>query len=170
MSEAKSKRILSVKVIQTTDMYERGEGRIGTFDMEAKSEYGIPLEHYEESNGYRYGGGFKFYNACVENYLGEAPEDIRKYVLQDYAQMRSYNAGDWDYIGIRAVCTVQVVPNAPVQTLSSGWLWGLESNAGDYLNRSGEEQLTELKEQLIAFGFSKRAIATAFKSIKEVSE
>ena len=162
------KRILSIKVIQQTDMHYNGEDSIGTFDMEAKSEYAIPLEHWEESHGYRYDGGFKFYNAPVHNYTGELPEDIRKYVQQDYASMRSYNAGEWDYIGISAQATIQLADSAPIQVITSGGLWGIESNAGDYLKEVGQEQLSELRAQLKAIGFSSRAISAAFKNIKEV--
>jgi hypothetical protein len=170
MPSKNAKRILSVKIIHETDMHYNGEDSIGTFDTEAKSEYAIPLEYWDESHGYRYDGGFKFYNAPVGNYAGESPEDIRKYVQQDYASMRFYNAGEWDYIGILAVCTVQVTPNGPIQKLSSGGLWGIESNAGDYLEDVAQEQLSELKVQLKAIGFSARAISTAFKSAKtEVS-
>jgi hypothetical protein len=161
-----TKRILSVTIKHETDMHYNGEDSIGTFDMDAKSEYAIPIEHWDGSHGYRYDGGFKFYNAPVHNYTGESPEDIRTYVQQDFESMKSYNAGEWDYIGIRATCEVQLVPNGTIQRLSSGGLWGIESNAGDYLAEIEQEQLSELRSQLKALGFSSRAISAAFSNVK----
>jgi hypothetical protein len=32
-------------------------------------------------------GEYRYFNGCVENYKGESPEDIRKYVRQDYERM-----------------------------------------------------------------------------------
>lgn len=113
---------------------------------------------------------FRYFNGPIQNYEGQSPEDIRKYLRQDYERMEQLNAGDWFYIVIRAEAEVQVTGDT-VQLITSGGLWGIESdNTADYLKSVEAEELSNLKSQLTALGFSKRAIATAFKSVEEVSE
>jgi hypothetical protein len=128
-------------------------------------------------------GEYRYFNGPVENYKGESPEDIRKYVRQDYERMERLNVGDWCFIFIKAEVEIQLIateensvvskvswhsPVAPYQTITSGGLWGIESDSDkDYIAEIEGEQLSELKSQLTALGFSKRAIATAFKSIKK---
>jgi hypothetical protein len=110
---------------------------------------------------------YRYFNACVENYKGESPEDIRKYVRQDYDRMESLNRGDWCFIGIRAEAKVQVGSDV-VQRITSGGLWGIESDSDkDNLESAAREELAELKTELIGLGFSRRAIATAFKNVHE---
>lgn len=115
---------------------------------------------------------------------GNTPEEIRKYVRQDYERMESLNAGHWCYIGIRAEAEVSFpslvnkgcvhgheVYSHIVQRITSGGLWGIESDSDrKYSADVQEEELAGLKSELLALGFSRRAIATAFKSIDEVSE
>jgi len=52
-----------------------------------------------------------------------------------------------------------------LQDVSSGGLWGIESDSdASYLKEIEAEELSELRKQLYAMGFSKRAIATAVKN------
>jgi len=44
----------------------------------------------------------RYFNPCWENYKGESPEDIRKYIRQDYERMERLHRGGWCYLGIRA--------------------------------------------------------------------
>jgi hypothetical protein len=133
-----------------------------------------------ERNEYRY------FNGNVENYKGETPEDIRKYVRQDYERMERLQHGDWCYIGIRAEATITLnatwensvvskaswhKPIAPEQTITSGGLWGVESDSGkDYLAEIESDELADLRKQLTAVGFSKRAIALACKNIERMDD
>jgi len=133
-----------------------------------------------ERNEYRY------FNGNVENYKGEPPEDIRKYVRQDYERMERLQHGDWCYIGIRAEATITLnatwensvvskaswhKPIAPEQTITSGGLWGVESDSGkDYLAEIESDELADLRKQLTAVGFSKRAIALACKNIERMDD
>jgi hypothetical protein len=111
---------------------------------------------------------YQFFNPPVENYLGESPEDIRKYVRQDFARMESLNSGDWSYIGIRAEAIVEAGGSGISQRVSSGGLYGIESDLGQaYFDEVGREELAGLRDELIGLGFSRRAISTAFKSVKE---
>jgi len=111
-----------------------------------------------ERNEYRY------FNGNVENYKGESPEDIRKYILQDYERMERLHRGDWCYIGIRAEAEVSLTGDV-LQEVSSGGLWGIESDSSkEYFAEIEADELSELRKQLTAVGFSKRAITTAVKN------
>ena len=102
------------------------------------------------------------------------PEEVRKYVRQDYERMERLNAGDWCYIGIRA--ETEVISNTQgtgdkwhgvVQRVTSGGLWGIESDSDrDYLESVERDELANLRDELTALGFSKRAISTAFKNVE----
>ena len=117
---------------------------------------------------------------------GNTAEEVRKYVRQDYERMESLNRGDWCYIGIRVDAEVQLTatwensvmskvswhsPIAPYQTITSGGLYGIESDSGnDYLESVEQEELSELRAQLKELGFSTRAISTAFKTVEHKKE
>ena len=108
---------------------------------------------------------------------GNTAEDVRKYVRQDYERMESLNRGDWSYIGIRAEAKIWIESKqaGPVsyghvgqfQTITSSGVWGYESDmSGTDFEEAEEEQLSELRAQLKALGFSARAISVAFKTIE----
>jgi len=109
-------------------------------------------------------GELRYFNGNVENYAGESPEDISKYVRQDYERMERLNRGDWAYIGVRA--NAKIIVDGVSQDISSGGLWGIESDSDRaYLAEIDGEQLSELREQLRALGFGTRAISAAFKNV-----
>ena len=109
-------------------------------------------------------GEYRYFNGNVENYKGESPEDIRKYVRQDYERMERLSRGDWCYVGIRA--EAEIVIDGVTQDVTSGGLWGVESDSGrDYLTEIETEELSGLREQLQALGFGTRAISAAFKNV-----
>lgn len=100
---------------------------------------------------------------------GNTDEDVHKYVRQDFERMESLNDGSECFLGISADAEYSIdSPNgSPIQTVTSGGLWGIESYSdASYFAEVEKEQLAELREQLAAIGFSKRAIATAFKSVE----
>ena len=114
---------------------------------------------------------YRYFNGPVENYFGLPEEDIRKCVRQDYERIKSFHRGDWYYIGITAKAEIAIPTtpgNAIVQTITSGGLWGVESDSDKvYLESIKQEHVAELKDQLKGLGFSSRAISTAFKNVKE---
>jgi hypothetical protein len=118
-------------------------------------------------------GELRYFNGCVENYKGETPEDIRKYVRQDYERMERLQRGDWCYMGVRAEAEI-LLPSGDasiVQEITSGGLWGVESDSDkSYLAEIETEELSSLREQLRAVGFGTRAITTAFKTLTHVNE
>lgn len=115
---------------------------------------------------------YRYFNPS-ENYANESAEDTRKYIRQDYARMQAYNNSDWHYLGIFAQAIVSIPSGASaVQSkIRSGALWGIESDQPDSEYTDVEqEQLADLKDELLKLGFSRRAIAIAFKSVQEVNE
>jgi len=114
--------------------------------------YFNPSFNYVDKNGH----------ALPEN----TPEEVRKYVRQDYERMEAGNRGDWCMLGVAAEAEVWNPVSQVVQRIHSGGLWGIESDSGDYIAEEEKNQLAELKSELLAYGFSKRAIATAFKDVK----
>lgn len=76
----------------------------------------------------------------------------QEYAEQDDARLEEYNKGNWCMMGIRAECQYlipdnTVPPSAVIQTLTSGGLWGIESDSDDkYIKQVEREQLNELKE------------------------
>lgn len=116
---------------------------------------------------------YRFFNGCVSNYKGLPEEEIRKYILQDYARMESLHRGNWFYMGLRAEAEVFVPcgQSSISQGITSGGLWGIESDSDKaYIADIEKEELAELRKQLSALGFSKRAIATACKNVERTEE
>lgn len=121
---------------------------------------------------------YRYFNGNVENYKGETAENIRKYVRRDYERSERLNQGDWCYIGIQAEAEILLpvqanrgcvkgheVHYSVTQAITSGGLWGIESDSSkEYFAETEADELASLREQLTGVGFSKRAIATAFKN------
>lgn len=85
---------------------------------------------------------------------------------QDYKRAEALNRGDWCYLGVFAVA--EVVIGETCQRIRSGGLWGIESDSdSSYFAELRAEQLAELKEQLLALGFSRRSVATALKECED---
>jgi len=88
---------------------------------------------------------------------GQAEEMSRSYCKADYERILALDRGDFCYIGIKAKAVVSIpIPNNPgcvrLETLTSGGLWGVESDSGDYLDEVAQEELNDLKSHLKAFG------------------
>jgi len=105
------------------------------------------------------------------------PDEVRKYARQDYERMEGLNSQQWGFIGIRAEADVLIPTGATAngcfvsQEITSGGLWGIESDSdAGHFAEVEKEELAELEAQLHAIGFSKRAIAAAFKDVEHVEE
>ena len=127
-----------------------------------------------ERNEYRYfNPSFNYVDKSGRALPENTPDEVRKYVRQDYERMESLNRGNWCFIGIRAEANVSIPSgSSSVESeVSSGGLWGIESDSDDsFLEETIQEELSNLKTELIALGFSKRAIASAFKNIREEND
>jgi len=93
--------------------------------------------------------------------------EMRKNARADYERMESLNNGDFNFLGVSATAEVWNPKTQVIQRIHSGGLWGIESDSdAAYLKEIESEQLAELKTELTALGFSKRAIAKAFQNIE----
>lgn len=109
---------------------------------------------------------YRYFNPS-DNYTGEPAEDIRSYVKQDLARMDALDNQNWYFMGVSATAEVWNPKTHVIQRIHSGGLWGIESDSGrEYIESVEQEQLAELKTELTALGFSKRAIAKAFQNIE----
>jgi hypothetical protein len=127
----------------------------GTFA--GKGDFINPLpERGREFRGFKpYAGGEK---AGTKEYY--------QYGMQDYERMEGLERGDWRFIGIRAIAKVGVSldggKNFKVDKITSGGLWGIESDAEDSdLKEIEQEQLSELKDLLLAYGFGRSKVGKA---------
>lgn len=90
---------------------------------------------------------------------------MRENARKDYARMEAYNREEWGFIGIQA--RAEIVLDGVCQTITSGGLWGIESDSEEsHFQEVEHEELTSLRGILHTMGFSKRAIATACKGTK----
>jgi len=103
------------------------------------------------------GREFRFFRP----YAGGEPEGTPtylKYGLQDWKRAEGLNRGDWYFIGIYAEAEVSYAIDRPghhrLEWLRSGGLWGIESDAGDYLQEVARDELANLHKHLRAFGVS----------------
>lgn len=120
-----------------------------------------------ERNEYRYfNPSFNYVDKHGKLVDGNTPDEVRKYVRQDYERMEDLNRGGWYFVGVAAEAQIQLTYFGPFQDISSGGLWGIESDSGDYFKEVEAEQLSELRQQLHALGFSQRAISAAFKTVR----
>lgn len=108
-------------------------------------------------------GEYRYFVAAMSGEDTGNPESVK----QDYERMESHNRGEWQMIGMRAHARVQFTPQGPWNEITSGGLWGIESDSGDdYFREIGQEQLAELRDQLHAAGFTSRQIGKAFSGVK----
>ena len=99
----------------------------------------------------------------IERDIDEDPDT--SYLEQDGFEKRlaEYRNSDFWFIGIRAKAAVAI--NSTWQQVTSGGLWGIESDSDpEYLKSIELEELNSLRGILHELGFSKRAIAAAVKS------
>ena len=91
------------------------------------------------------------------------------YRFEDYKRYEAYNNNRWCCVGITAFasCITKLGNrNIAFEELSSG-LWGIESDAGDYLDEIKQEQLMELRYNLSELGFGMIELDKAFENIEE---
>jgi hypothetical protein len=138
-----------------------------------EQEYNEHPEGYECncSGGNRGRSEYRWFNPSF-NYVDKNGQpkdmteaDVIKYTRQDYARREDLNSGGWCFIGIRADAEYSVDGSDVVQEITSGGLWGIESDSGkSYFAEVEAEELAELRTQLSGIGFSKRAISAAIKN------
>lgn len=71
------------------------------------------------------------------------------------ARMSGWKRGDWQYIGVQARATIMVPIGSnsfSTHTLTSGGLWGIESDCGDYIAEVFEDEKAQLLTELATLG------------------
>lgn len=53
-----------------------------------------------------------------------------------------------------------------VQRITSGGLWGIESDSGDYLAEVEADELAALRQELGKIGFGERQISAAMRNVE----
>jgi hypothetical protein len=75
-----------------------------------------------------------------------------------HERREQYDNGDFGFIGIRA--EAEIVVAGVCQTITSGGLWGIESDSTpDYLSEIGQEEIEQLQEILQELGFTHEIIS-----------
>lgn len=159
------KKIVGITVVSMTETYP-DTSWMGSYGNEPKSEFAI--DRHERGDGRA--REYRWFNGPVENYEGATKKEIKKYVEQDYERFEGFNHDQWYFIGIKAKAEIHTSSNGKewlVNDISSGGLWGIESDCGDeYKKEIGEEQIGELAMTLKEFGFTEEEIDEAKKNVK----
>jgi len=103
---------------------------------------------------------------------------MRKNAIANYDRIEQLHNDYFSFIGITAEAEINLMasigvyansgkPVYTIQHITSGGLWGIESDSdAAYLKEIEDEQLSELRDQLHAIGFSQRAITAAFRNVE----
>jgi hypothetical protein len=95
-------------------------------------------------------------------------------------RLRQYQGGQFCFLGVRAEAEILLPANLSMsprerkatcsfvtQRITSGGLWGIESDSDDsYMREIESEELAALADNLHILGFSKRAVSAAFRNIE----
>ena len=130
---------------------------LGTYGHAATSPAAID----RAALGHQMRGEFRWFNPAMTGDETGNPESP----AQDYARAEAYNRGEWSMLGCVAVATISRPcgqGSRRLDKLTSGGLWGVESDSGaDYLKSVESEQMADLAEHLKAFGIECPAPAPA---------
>lgn len=95
------------------------------------------------------------YNYFKPYARGEDPgtKEYQEYGKQDFKRYEALNRGEYNFIGIQAEAVVSYENSNGyrLETLTSGGLWGIESDATDYHKEIVQEELDSLKKHLERF-------------------
>jgi len=86
-------------------------------------------------------------------YVGECTdEEFREHFDKARERMEAFESGDWNYVGVRARAKCLVVRDnvGTYVNLDSPGVWGIESDAGDYLDEVYREEIEEVKHMIEA--------------------
>ena len=83
-----------------------------------------------------------------------------EYKDQDEDRRKQYERGDFSFVGVRAETDVDI--QGVLQTLTSGGLWGVESDGKVYIEEVAAEEYNDLRKILISIGVSTAQLPTKF--------
>lgn len=178
-----AKRILKIE-LQRIDDPDPDTSYLGTFSSHPDTQFAIDhrerlahsprlglqsptqtLQWFNPATVEDFNSNATWIPATVENKRQYWHDAMTKNAQRDYRRMRAFLREAFGYIGIRA--SAEIVIESTCQTIRSGGLWGIESDSNKgYLSSIEQEQLSELRGILHELGFSRRAIATAVKTIE----
>lgn len=111
-------------------------------------------------------GEYRYFIATMSGEETGNPESVE----QAYKRMEAGMNGGWHLMGVRAEAEA-VLTGSIVQKLTSGGLWGVESDTGDeYIKGVEAEELEALKGELLAVGFTDEEIKAAFEKVERKNE
>ena len=82
-------------------------------------------------------------------------------------QLAAYQNGDFTFVGVRA--EAEVVIEGVVQTLTSGGMWGVESDSKEYIEEVAVEEYAALREILTSIGVSTSQVPVGDKKTIQIS-
>jgi hypothetical protein len=89
-----------------------------------------------------------------------------EYARADRDRLVKFYQNKWSMLGIGAEARILITDI--VQTITSSYLWGIESDAGkDYHQEVEQEQLSELRYELSELGFSMLQLDEAFTKVEQ---
>jgi len=96
----------------------------------------------------------------------EGSEEYKRTGLVDFERMESLVAGNWEFIGIRGEAEIEGSPHYWTNPITTPGLWGIESDSGkSYLKEVADEELAQLRKDLLDCSFTKKAIDLAFEDV-----
>jgi hypothetical protein len=85
--------------------------------------------------------------------LPDEDPDVSYLDQEEFTDRReAYQRGDFTFVGVRA--QAEVVIEGIVQTIVSGGLWGIESDADAYIEEVAGEEYSDLRKILTSIGVS----------------
>lgn len=160
----KEKKILGIRVVH--DLDEHSTDKLpGSYSREADSQYSID----REERGDQRSGQYRYFNPRLD-VIGvsesDTDEDVSRYTEEAYKQGEAYHRGEWCYVGIRA--EAEVTFTDVIQQISSGGIYGIESDSGDYLTEVANDELDALRVELCAAGFADEQIDAAIDRYRKI--
>jgi hypothetical protein len=86
---------------------------------------------------------------------GKSAADLEAALKEAHERMAGFESGAWHYVGVICRATIHVPiggDSFTIHTIDSAGLWGIESDAGDYLQEVYAEEESALRGQLRDMG------------------
>lgn len=126
----------------SAERIEQMKERIAKIEKTGANEY--PTHSREYRFFLPYAGGEKWQDGKNKNF--------RQYAMQDYNRMESLNNGRWVFLHIFAEAIITIGDSDILQTITSGGLSGIESDAEDWIAEVKKEEVSSLKAELLNLG------------------
>ena len=92
----------------------------------------------------------------------EEDPDRSRYDGDGDEREQAYRRGEFSFIGVRA--EAEIVVDGVIQTITSGGLWGIESDSDDtYIKEIGDHEYTDLRKILKTLGVPTSELPTEVK-------